>query len=70
MLTKSNAPQQRIYQPSKRRVRQHVAAQQVQQPKPMNDSDVTFAARMMKIIIVLCLAYMIVPMEWLKLWTH
>lgn len=70
MLTKSTAPQQRIYQPSKRRVRQHVAAQQVLQPKPMNDSDVTFAARMVKIILILSIAYAFTPNEVLNSWIH
>jgi hypothetical protein len=62
----AHQPQQQVYQPSRKRVRAHVAAKPAMQPAaPMNDSDVTFAARMLKTILVISMGYALIPLEWL-----
>ncbi|OQX08380.1 MAG: hypothetical protein BWK73_25605 [Thiothrix lacustris] len=59
-------PQQPVYQPTRRRVQRHAAAKPAMQPQqPLNNSDVTFAARLLKAIIVVCMGYAIIPLEWL-----
>jgi hypothetical protein len=37
----------------------------MQPAAPMNDSDVTFAARMLKTILVISMGYALIPLEWL-----
>ncbi len=61
-------PQQQVYQPSRRRVQRHVAATKpaMQPQQIINDSDVTFAARLLKTILVICMGYALIPLEWLN----
>ncbi|OQW99814.1 MAG: hypothetical protein BWK73_49770 [Thiothrix lacustris] len=66
-MLQQNPAQQQVYQPSRRRVKRRVAAKpSVQHATPMNKTDVSFAAVIVKLIVVLFLAYIIIPMEWLQ----
>lgn len=61
--------QQPVYQPPRRRVRQRVAAKPAQpQTRQRNKSRVAITATFTKALIVLLLAYLLIPMEWLPQW--
>lgn len=65
MNRQAHYPQQQPQQ-MRHRVRRQVANRPTMQPQQrMNNSDTAFAGRMIKFVVMLFLAYIIIPTKWL-----